>query len=109
MLAKQSPSQARINVSVVTKTSHGPVMPRIRLVVSSYLREGAILLLFFAFVGDFLFTDKTTHVRLPMGEHKSPILYIFVGDLLLKRFLSNLHIYIALCYCFFKNAKNKSC
>lgn len=34
---KQPLGQARINVSVVPNTSHGPVMPRIRPVISGYL------------------------------------------------------------------------
>ncbi len=34
---KQPLGQARINVSVVPNTSHGPVMPRIRPVTSGYL------------------------------------------------------------------------
>lgn len=35
-------------------TCHGPVMPRIRPVMSGYLREGAIPLLLYAFVGSLL-------------------------------------------------------
>lgn len=46
-----------------------------------------------------------------MRKRKSPALYTFVGGLLLNLFLhsySNLYIYIALSYCFFRNTK-KSC
>lgn len=105
MLVKQPLGQARINVSVVPNTSHGTNKAshvRLPLRGSCALHSSAI----------FLFTDKANQVRLPMRKRRSPVLYTFVGGLLLNLFLpsySNLHIYIALSYCFFRNAKKKSC